>query len=88
MANKKLDKVVEEVKAFEVELVAKVKSAFHVVCTKFGNVAFEEGKAVVSSESKDLINELQNLNVIEKPAEPTPAPVVAPAPEQSKADGK
>lgn len=69
-------KIIEEVKAFEVELVSKVKSAFHTVFTKFGKVAFEDGKAVVSAEQKDLIDELQNMNVVESvnPVQPAPSP--------------
>lgn len=71
---KKLEKVaqevVEEVKGIELELAAKLKSAFHTVCTKFGNVEFVDGKATVSSDKKELIEELQNLNVINNPEKP------------------
>jgi hypothetical protein len=69
---KKLEKIVEEVKEIEVKLAADFKSAFHTICTKFGNVEFVDGKATIASENKDLINELQNMNAIhplEKPPE-------------------
>lgn len=85
-------KIVEEVKTLEVEIVAKVKTAFHTVCTKFGNILFKDGKAVVSAESKDLIDELQSMNVVEevKPVTPAtaPGPEPTPVPEQPKSDGK
>lgn len=68
---KKLEKIVEEVKEIEVELASKLHSAFHTVCTKFGNILFTDGKAKISSDNQELVNELQNINAI-KPLEQPP----------------
>lgn len=76
-------KIVEEVKALEVELIAKVKSAFHTVFTQHGKVEFTDGKAVVSADNQDLINEVQNMGVVESVNPITPAPT--PVPEQTYA---
>lgn len=82
---KKLEKVVEEVKAFETEIVLKVKSAFHTIFTRFGKVEFTDGKAVVPANQPELIDELKNLDAVESVA---PVALVAEAPEAPAEDAK
>lgn len=59
----------EEIYDIEVQLISELKSTFHTVCTKFGNIVFTDGKATIPSNQPELLQELQNLNVIAPPVQ-------------------